>query len=509
MIRVPESRAGRALIAALSGAGLGLAFPAPGWWPLLVPSLALLAWLLTRGRARSAFVEGWIAGAVFQGLGLRWFAAAILDHTEMGALVAWSAVSLAALILGSLYALLCAIVARVASRYGPAAALAAFPLAWVALERLREAVPVPFPWSILAAATARHAFATDVARLAGAAGLSLLIAALAASLAGLAMDRRRGAAALAAVSVFCLAVVGAGASMRGACSGAEPVRVAVLQGALPMDSAPRDELDTYAALTREAAAEGARLAVWPESAVPFRVDADESWRGILAGLAAAADLDIVLGSVTSDDEERIYNSAALVRENEGLTSVSSKRVLVPFGEYVPFRAVLGSLPIIVDAPRDFSAGEGVTLHDARDASIGALVCYEAVFPGLGCDFADHGATMLVTMTNDTWFGRTGGPEQHLLHSVLRAAETRRPLLRAAHSGISAIADADGRIVGEIPLGTRGVLVAGVRPCAGPAPACVAGRAVSLGCVIVAAVLGLAACLPARSARGRKESSLHA
>jgi apolipoprotein N-acyltransferase len=130
---------------------------------------------------------------------------------------------------------------------------------------------------------------------------------------------------------------------------------------------------------------------------------------------------------------------------------------VPFGEYVPFRETLGALAIPV-TQGSFEAGPGLAilpLPGLPDAS--PLICYEIIFSGEVVARDKPRPGFLLNLTNDAWFGHSSGPFQHFAQARLRAVEEGLPLVRAANNGISAIVDAYGRVLGELPLDAVGVL----------------------------------------------------
>jgi apolipoprotein N-acyltransferase len=267
------------------------------------------------------------------------------------------------------------------------------------------------------------------------------------------------------------------------------IRVAVVQASMPDDGDGLDKLETYERLTREAAARGATLVIWPESAVPFRIDGYAAYRQRIETLARSSNVDLVLGSITTASAGGFYNSNALVRADAGLTAIQPKRVLVPFGEYLPLRFMLGKVPALAwEAGDDLLAGPEPVALEGREARVGALVCYEAVFPGLAADLAGRGVELLANTTNDSWFGWTAGSWQHLQHALLRAVETGRPLARAANSGISALVTRRGEVVAQLGLGERGLLVADLELGSVAPPGAVIGPGVARACAIVAAVL---------------------
>ncbi len=164
-----------------------------------------------------------------------------------------------------------------------------------------------------------------------------------------------------------------------------------------------------------------------------------------------------------------------------------------FFDGLPLRFLFGKVPAIAwEMQEDFRPGGTAVPLRGRTAKIGALVCFEGVFPSLAEDLADAGATVLANTTNDSWFGRTSGPAQHLQHTLLRAAETGRPILRAANTGISVIVDGRGRVLKRLDVGAAGALVADVVPATAAPPGAAAGGAVAGACAIVALAALIAA-----------------
>jgi apolipoprotein N-acyltransferase len=487
-------------LAPVAGGLLALGFLAAGSFPLSLAGLALLIALALVETPGRAAIEGLVAGVVFYGVLLRWFAAAILDFSDLPVWIAAGAVLSSALVLGAGTAVICATLSRLSIRLGAGMALVAAPLLWVGHEVLRGVFPLPFPWAVLSAAAAPWGPTANAARNVGSVGISLALALGAATLAAVAVAPRRAWPAPLLWGLLCAGLlVGAPPS-----AGGERMTVAATQGSLSRGAHPRDKLDAYRALTAEAAAEGAQLVVWPESAVPYRLDEHPGYRRLVESLAHRHEVDLLVGTLTKAAEgERLHNSAALIRPGGGVATVSSKRQLVPFGEYLPMQALFSRARALAAEAGEFVPGDRIVLHGVRGQRVACLVCYEAVFPELSAEAVEAGADLLVNMTNDSWFGWTSGPRQHLMHSLLRAAETGRPLVRAANSGISVIVGADGRVVERLDLGRRGVIVADVRVGGRPAPGFRVGGWLAVGCATLSVVALGAAWLPWRSRRRRR------
>jgi apolipoprotein N-acyltransferase len=141
----------------------------------------------------------------------------------------------------------------------------------------------------------------------------------------------------------------------------------------------------------------------------------------------------------------LSNSAVLLSPDGNVLSVYDKIHLVPYGEYVPLRKLFPFVNRLVEGIGDFVPGRQNTVMETPFGRIGSLVCYEIIFPGLVRKFVNNGANLLVTVTNDAWFGRYSAPYQHFSTAVFRAVENRVPVIRAANTGVSGFIDAHGRI----------------------------------------------------------------
>jgi apolipoprotein N-acyltransferase len=131
--------------------------------------------------------------------------------------------------------------------------------------------------------------------------------------------------------------------------------------------------------------------------------------------------------------------------------------LVPFGEYVPLRRWLTFAGRLTADISDFTPGTAYSVGEIPGGSFGTFICYEAIFPGEVRRFAAAGAQLLITVSNDGWFGRSAAPIQHLMMVRVRAVESRRWLLRDTNNGFTAAIDPYGRIVAQLPTDIRGEL----------------------------------------------------
>ncbi len=218
-------------------------------------------------------------------------------------------------------------------------------------------------------------------------------------------------------------------------------------------------LDTLEQTTLTVAKRRPDLILWPEAVTPWAVRGDATVQAFVEDLARKAEVPILLGSIAieppvagspADAAETWYNGSFLVEPSTGLVSgYYAKRHLVPFGEFVPLRPLFGWLEKFVPIGGDFAVGEGAGLMPVvanREALlVGPLICYEDIFPGLARESVLAGADLLVVQTNNGWFGEEGAAFQHAAHSVLRAVETRRPVLRVGNAGWSGWIDEFGSV----------------------------------------------------------------
>jgi apolipoprotein N-acyltransferase len=339
-------------------------------------------------------------------------------------------------------------------------------LLWTALDRLRH---WEFPWAVLGYAQHDSKALLPLAAFGGVYALSFVTVLGGAGLAALATGRRRQAGlALAGVAVAHAA--GLLAPDPGPPPGADTVRVGVLQGNIDQGvkwsrSYADETLAIYESLTREAVAAGASLVVWPETAVPGALEVSPSMHARVASLARETGAELVVGGVgleldAAGRPRRFFDSGFVFARDGSVSDRYDKAQLVPFGEYVPFRPLLGLFVSAVAsgaATLDVSAGtrpRAVDLGALGSRRAGVVVCYELLFPHLLRRFAADGASVLLAITNDAWYGRTGAPHQFLAITALRSAETGLYTARAANTGVSGFIDGRGRVLERTPVFER-------------------------------------------------------
>jgi apolipoprotein N-acyltransferase len=250
--------------------------------------------------------------------------------------------------------------------------------------------------------------------------------------------------------------------------------VGVVQASIPQDqkwdeALLQSNIEVHMALSREAVKREARLVVWPESAVGYELDLYPEARKQITDFTAKEDVFLLTGNDDrerdSTGEVRSYVGAKLISPRGDIAMRYHKMRLVPFGEYLPLPSFLSSfLPIkrLVQGVSDFTPGTKASIGQVQGVSVGAFICYEAIFPSLVRRFPLNGAQVLFNLTNDGWYGTSAAPYQHYAMARFRAVENHRFLVRAANTGISAIIDPFGRELVRSELMERRALVGEVR-----------------------------------------------
>lgn len=487
-----------------SGALFALAYAAgmPGYDVPAVSFVCMAPFLdlaVRSGSVRDAAWRGWAAGTAGSLPLYYWISHTVAVEGKLGWPLGWMSAVLLSAYLGAYFSVAAAAAHRLASRFGDRG-LWTFPFLWTALELARTHLFTGFPWMLLGYALSGETYLRQAADLAGVYGLSFLLALSGVSLylAGKAWSERTLGAALprlapGAASILFLVVYGLAANAapdsRGA--GQEMWRAGIAQGGIDQNvkwepSNQLNTLDIYGDLTSKARDAGASAVIWPETAAPFFYGWDAELSRRVDAIAAEAGVPLIFGAPWFDPAEggRFYNSVFHLDGRGVLAGRYDKRRLVPFGEYIPLRRVLFFLRKLTVGADDFSPGTKSSLFSLNGARVSASVCYEAIFPGILRDGVREGATVLVNVTNDAWFGDTVAPRQHLAMARLRCVELRRPMFRAANSGISAVIDSGGGIVASLGLFRRGIVVGEVRPGTEMTLYAKTGEIFGISCIII-------------------------
>jgi len=487
------------LACALAGCLHALAF-APWNLPALqLAALAVLAWASARqSSARAAAATGFAFGLGWFGLGVSWVYISMHTYGQMPAWISAGATAA----LAALLALFPALAVAVAHRLGATPAwrlLPAWPGAWILGEWLRATLLSGLPWIASGYAHTDGPLA-GYAPLGGIYAVSLAAAWIAAALAQLA--RRDGAAGLGARAAAAAAVgllLAAGQLCRplewSHASGA-PIRVRLLQGNVAQDLKFADgglelAVQRYFALLSEPEREPADLVVLPESAFPVPLgDLAPQVRDRLFAIAREGRRALIFGAFLEEPAGHYFNSA-IGLQGDGPLQRYSKRHLVPFGEFIPFGfrwfVDLMQMPI-GDQDRGPPQQAPMQLAGQR---IAVNICFEDLFGHeilAAWNDPRLQPTVLLNLSNLAWFGDSIALPQHLQISRMRALETGRPLLRATNTGVTAVIDAHGQVLAQLPLLTTASLDAQLRGFTGSTPYVRLGDGPALGIALALMVL---------------------
>ena len=455
-----------AAAAVLSGVLFALAFP-PYELPLLAP-LALVPWiaaLATEEKRWRGLVSGVVFAYAYWCVSIPWIVYVVT--TFGGQSKAMGVLSLG--ILAAILAQWPAIVGWAVVAVAPAGSrlrLAVFPVLWLAVEHARANVYGGFPWNLTAEALYRHPVWLQTAAWFGSYGVGFLVVSASALVAAAALFKSGRALAAAAALVLVVGGVGAVRLARPADPAAKAVTVALLQPNISQ-AARLDEAraaENYAAILgqiRAAASEKPDLVVVPESAFPVYWELSRSLRRDLTEVVESCRCSILFNDVDLETDEHYYNVARLLTP-AGLAGPYRKVHLVPFGEYVPLPGIFFFVRQVSTEIGEFTAAAEPAVLDSAPWRIGTGVCYEILYPVLAWKQVRSGANLLVTISNDSWYGAGGAQAQHFAGAILRSVENERYLLRAAITGISGIADERGRILSELPPDREGIVRGTVR-----------------------------------------------
>jgi len=465
VVRYLTTRWRRVVFAILTG--VIMAF---GQAPFSVPyglliALPALGWMFLNQTSKAAgFLTGWLAGGGYFAASMFWIVDPFLVEPEI---FGWMA-PFALIFLSAGLALFWGAGFWLASFASgrPFFRLLALAVSWTVLEFLRAHIFTGFPWGLLAYVWAETPLFQLLAFV-GPHGLGLITLLL--GFVPLVASRNLwigGAYTVVATTAIWLA---AEFRIPDTIQSTSTI-VRVIQPNAPQNLKWRRDMvpvffERMLKQTRAAAPIRPDVVIWPETSIPFMLGDNTAALEIISQ-AAGPDTQLIAG-IRRVQDNRLYNSMIYLDQAGGILAVYDKHHLVPFGEYIPFAGILSRFGIRGLAAEDgagFSAGSGVRIIRAKGLpDFLPLICYEAIFPGLA-QLGNERPGWLLHLTNDAWFGSYSGPFQHLVQIRARAIEQGLPVARSANTGVSAIIDPFGQIVGRIPLNEAGYLDANL-----PAP----------------------------------------
>ncbi|OCC15671.1 Copper homeostasis protein CutE [Dissulfuribacter thermophilus] len=459
-----------------------LGLPGYGCLPCLFLGLLLFLYALEDKGPRQGFYTGFSFGMSHFFLLLWWLAPTINQYGRLPLPLTFPVVALLALYL-SLYPALWACVYTYFLKKTPRIVLATLGGGlWGLTEWMRGTLFTGFPWGVLASSLHDFPLLIQLADLLSIYGISSLLFLSVLLIWGFIIHLRNKSwkeslyLFLGFWTVFLGAVYYGKVKMNEYDVPPDICAVAV-QGAVPQSikwdpGVMEETLNKYFSLTKEGCFERdcdnkTRLVVWPETAVTTYYQDDSVVQERLQEFSRENGVFLLFGSLsyefsTPGSRPQYFNSAYLIGPNGDLLGRYDKRHLVPFGEYMPLGPFSELAKHYLPTAGDFDTGvRGAAIRATDGLTVGILICFESIFPGLARDAVNHGANILAVMTNDAWFGRTPAPYQHEAMSVFRAVETRRWVIRSANTGVSSIIAPDGTRIETTEIFVPAVITAKV------------------------------------------------
>ena len=459
----------------LSGAVTALAFPkfnlAFFSWISLIP----LFFVLTKKNPGQGFLLGWMAGFSYYAVLLNWIPAVPSHYGGLSILVSILIYLGFMCVLGLTWAAFSLCFTKIHKPF-PILSFFLAPFIWVSFELIITHILTGFPWGLLGYGQYKNLYFIQMASITGITGLSFILV-LFQSLFVLSIKLGKKTPFFAVLTLVILIHMSGFVSIKNIPVQENSFSAAVIQGNVSSDiqwgHLSFEEIESlfnqHLQLSRNATLKNNDLVIWPEFSVPLCFGCSygiyQEFKNSLYRFVQETGCTLLLGTneKTETGGETEYYNTALCLKPDLSQNQYHKIHLVPFGEYTPYKKVFAFISRVTHAIGDITPGDQFVLHDYEGNKFGSPICYEIIFPDLVRKFTKNGASFLVTITNDGWYGRSSAPYQHFAMAVLRAVENRRYLLRAATTGISGIVDPYGRILSRSELMTQTFLYDTITP----------------------------------------------
>lgn len=453
----------------IAGALFPLSLAPFSYWPIAILSMAILFSKLPQQTPKDAFKRTAVYGIGMFGSGVSWVFVSMYVFGDISALLALIGTFLFCLFNAVFFALpflLCAFISRRNSLW-----LIALPAIWVLSEWLRSWIFTGFPW-LYAGYSHTDNWLSGWAPIGGVLLLSYFTALAATALAQIRCHKSLGISATAFSLVAALFLSGLALQKINWTKPADKtISVALIQP--NVDQRDKWALGMRSQILQNLVSQtqphwGTDIIIWPEGAIPVLYTQVADYLNIIHQRALTHKTTLITGLPSnSNPEGPYYNSMLALGEGNG---IYNKTRLVPFGEYVPFEAVIRGLNNFFDLPMSsFSLGsKNQQPLTAAGVNISTAICYEIAYPDLVARNTRN-TNILLTVSNDAWFGDSIAPSQHMQMARMRAIENAKPVIRGTNNGITALIDHQGQVTRQLDQFTAGVLTGEVRPYDGETP----------------------------------------
>jgi len=438
------------LLCLLSAILLILSFPCFNLWILAWFALVPLFFAIQGKSKAKAFLLSYITGIIFWLGTIYW-----LIHVTLTGMI------ILVLYLALYFALFGLIISTMNYELSTLDLLF-IPSVWVILEFIRSHLFTGFPWALLGYSQYLNLLFIQIADITGAWGVSFLVAWVNISVYSVirqpsSLIRKKYKYVFPLACIIFTSIYGYHKLNLPTTRSLLPARLKIsviqpnISQELKWNESLRDFImEGYFSLSKQALKDKPDLTIWPEAALPVVLEEESPYYKRVKDFVKEAKTPLLFGAVSLRDNI-YYNSALLISKEGWLLGKYDKLHLVPFGEYIPLRKILGFLETLVPigdftAGRDYTVFSLPTTYYLLPTKFSVLICFEDLFPEISRKFTKRGADFLVNITNDAWFKRTSSPYQHLLSSVFRAVENRVFLVRAANTGVSGFIAPTGKII---------------------------------------------------------------
>jgi apolipoprotein N-acyltransferase len=464
------------LLSLLSGILLVLSFPHVDLELLAWVALVPLFYAMEEKGLYHSFMLGFFTGVIsFLGI-LYWIIVAVHTYGNVPSILSGFILLLLVVYLSLFIGAFAFLTRFIQIRFGLQAMLFT-PVLWAALEYLRSFLLTGFPWANLGYSQYLNLPVIQLADITGPYGLSSVILLVNATLFRVlhSWSKRTFPFKEAALTVVVLlGVLMYGYLKMGAVDRQmvqdPPLRIGLVQGNIDQsvkweESFQKETLRIYEKLSSKVAEEKPDLIIWPETATPFFFQDAKEYQPFILDIPKKTNAFLLFGTPSYRIQNRKvnhYNSACLFSPTGEWIGKYDKIHLVPFGEYVPLQDLLFFIGSLGEGIGDFKSGNEIFNFSLPQGKFGVLICFEIIFPDLARRFVKKGASFLVTITNDAWFGRTSAPYQHFSTAVFRAVENRVFVARAANTGITGFVDPKGKILKQGRIFTEEAMTGTIR-----------------------------------------------
>jgi apolipoprotein N-acyltransferase len=467
------SKAQESLLLLAAGALYPLALAPLSLWPLAFFSIAIFFWQLQQQPPKQLLFKAMVFGSGLFLSGVSWVYVSMHDHGLLSMPIAFFGMLIFCLFLAFVFALPFTLSALMPQT--PLPLMLGLPAIWVIGEWIRSWLFTGFPWLYAGYSLTDH-WLNGWAPIVGVLGLSYITAFGAAALTQLAQRRKDSLLALGprlTLASIAALVIGGYALQKIDWTAATDRTLSVVLIQPNVEQADRWSSSQRDSILKQLSEQtepywGADIIIWPEGAIPALPAAVMEYLIEVDNLAKVNQTTLFTGIPTRDYRtRRIFNSMMGLGESRGQYD---KTRLVPAGEYIPFEETLRGLNSFFDLPMSsFSLGAAnQPLLSAKEEPIATAICYEIAYPDLVASTASN-ASMIMTVSNDAWFGHSMAPQQHMQMARMRAIENAKPLMRGTNNGITALVDYRGNIYQQLEQFTAGELEGVIRPRQGQTP----------------------------------------